>query len=121
MYHKFEGKYKELVLDYLKKYPKTTHLFGKAKKLSANVRKMLITAGVKMKDDIKSIGGINLLRKAYVSQELQKVKKPEDREKIAKMLKHMPTTSLKYNRKEYVSIYQNNVDSLEKVKYDESI
>jgi len=120
-YHNFIGKYKELILKYLENNKSLTHLFGKAKKLSSNVRKMLITAGVKKKDDHRSIGSINLLRKAFVSQELQNVTKPEERENIAKMLKHMPATSLKYNRKQYISAYEKNIDTLEKVKYDENI
>jgi len=116
-YHQFKNPYKQMILDYVKANPKIQYLFGKGMKLSQSVRKMLITANVKSKNDKRSIGSINLLRKAFVSQELQKVQKAADREKIGNMLKHMPATSMKYNRSIYVKKYIESQDKFVDAEY----
>ena len=96
-------------------------LFGKSK-MSREVGEILKEIGVKKKkgDNSKdNIGNITLLRKAYVTRELAKVKTDEERDELAFAMKHSPAATLTYARKN-IDKFESIKESLKAETYDET-
>jgi len=77
-----------------------TLLFTGAKKQSTWVSSFLTKAGVKDGSKTNNTGSINLLRHSFVDYKVNMIDKmnysPEERIKLAKMMRHSVVTSLSY-------------------------
>ena len=130
IYHRFTMKVSKMIRDYLENMTASKllklkgTLFG-LEKMSKFVGDMLIKIGVKKKKGDpnykanENIGNITLLRKAYVTREMAKIKDETDREKISFLLKHSPSASVTYVRT-LLPKYEQLKAELDGVKYDEN-
>jgi len=93
--------------------------YGSKGALSSFINDMLITSGVKPKNQAKTDthnrGSINLLRKSTVSETLKDIRdvNEDKREELSKQMLHSPATQLNYVRK--LGIDKMSEDQMEKV------
>lgn len=89
----------------------------KQNKMSPWVKKILEESGAKEEGDV---GNITLLRKAFVSEKVNKKLSSKDRAELATSMKHSPLATLQYVRR-FKEETEDNKETLENIKYEEGI